>query len=102
MRKLIPFLDNFCFLIKAKSTERILFKKSSDIRTQERRSWSGLRLMEAFSFRFIFYMGFPGSSVGKESTCNAGVAGDEGLIPGLGRGHGNLLQCSCLENSMDR
>ena len=37
--------------------------------------------------------GFPGSSVGRESTCNAG---DPGLIPGLGRspggGHGNLLQ----------
>ena len=33
-------------------------------------------------------MGFPGSSAGKESTCNAG---DLGLIPGLGRspGEGN-------------
>ena len=43
--------------------------------------------------------GFPGSSDGKESTCNAG---DLGSISGLGRypggGHGNLLQCSCLEN----
>ena len=33
-------------------------------------------------------------------------AGDEGLIPGSGRssggGHGNTLQYSCLENSMDR
>ena len=48
-------------------------------------------------------MGFPGGSDGKESTCNAG---DLGLIPGLGRspggGHGNPLQCSCLENPMDR
>ena len=37
-------------------------------------------------------MGFPSSSVGKESTCNAG---DINLIPGLGRspggGHGNPL-----------
>ena len=43
---------------------------------------------------------------GKESTCNAGAAGDSGLIPGLGRfpggGHGNPLQYSCLENPMDR
>ena len=35
----------------------------------------------------------------EESTCNAG---DLGSIPGLGRspegGHGNPLQCSCLEN----
>ena len=39
----------------------------------------------------------------KESACNAG---DLGLIPGLGRshvgGHGNSLQYSCLENSMNR
>ena len=39
----------------------------------------------------------------KVSACNAG---DPGSIPGLGRspgeGHGNLLQYSCLENSMDR
>ena len=42
---------------------------------------------------------FPGSSVGKESACNAG---DPCSIPGLGRppggGHGNPLQYSCLEN----
>ena len=42
--------------------------------------------------------GLPGSSAGKESTCNAG---DLGLIPGLGRspggGHGDPLQY-CLEN----
>ena len=48
-------------------------------------------------------MGFPGSSAGKESTCKAG---DAGSVPGLGRsprgGHGNPLQCSCLENPMDR
>ena len=45
---------------------------------------------------------FPHSSVGKESTFNAG---DPGLIPGLGRssgeGIGYLLQYSVLENSMD-
>ena len=48
-------------------------------------------------------MGFPGDTSGKESTCNTG---DTGLIPGSGRspggGHGNPLQYSCLENSMDR
>ena len=48
-------------------------------------------------------MGFPGGSVGKEPTCSAG---DAGWISGLGRspgrGHGNPLQYSCLENPMDR
>ena len=47
--------------------------------------------------------GFPGGSVGKES---AYYVGDLGLIPGLGRspgeGKGYSLQCSGLENSMDR
>ena len=45
----------------------------------------------------------PGSSDSKASAPNAG---DPGLIPGLGRspgeGNGNPLQCSCLENAMDR
>ena len=32
--------------------------------------------------------GFPGGSVGKESSCNAGDLGDAGSIPGLGRSPG--------------
>ena len=44
-------------------------------------------------------MGFPGGSDSKESACNAGELGS---IPGLGRfpgrGHGDPLQYSCLEN----
>ena len=42
----------------------------------------------------------------KEPICNAGTTGDTGSIPGLGRppgrGNGNPLQYSCLENPMDR
>ena len=52
------------------------------------------------------YLDFPGGSVGKESTCNLGDAGNAGLIPGLGssprEGDGNPLQYSCLMNSVDR
>ena len=48
-------------------------------------------------------LGFPHSSVGKESACSAG---DPGLIPRLGRspreGNGNPLQCPCLENHGQR
>ena len=36
----------------------------------------------------VITLGFPDSSVGKESTCNAG---DPGLIPGLGRSAGEGL-----------
>ena len=50
----------------------------------------------------LVFLGFPGGSDGKESACNVG---DLGWVPGLGRstwgGHGNPLQYSCLENSMD-
>ena len=50
--------------------------------------------------------GLPWWLSGKESTCNAEVAGDAGSIFGSGRspggGNGNPLQYSCLENSMDR
>jgi len=48
------------------------------------------------------YQGFPDSSVGKESACNAG---DSCSTPGLGRspgeGIGYPLQYSGLKNSMD-
>ena len=49
--------------------------------------------------------GFLGGTV-KESAFKAGDAGDVGSIPAWGRSpggeHGNLLQCSCLENPMGR
>ena len=48
-------------------------------------------------------MGFPGGSVVKNLTANAG---DVDLIPESGRypggGNGNPLQYSCLQNPMDR
>ena len=49
------------------------------------------------------FLGFPGDSAGKESTCNVG---DVGSIPGLGRspgrGHGNPLSIPAWIISMDR
>ena len=48
-------------------------------------------------------LGFPGVSDGKES---AYIAGNQSLIPGLGKSpgerNGNPFQYSCLENSKDR
>ena len=42
----------------------------------------------------------------KNAPANAGDVRDVGSIPGWGRspggGHGNLLQHSCLENTMDK
>ena len=54
----------------------------------------------------MLFLGLPQWLSGKESACDVGVAGDAGLIPGWercpGGGHGNPVQCSCLENPMDR
>ena len=56
-----------------------------------------------FEFPGRHLSGLPGGSDGRESVCNAG---DLDSILGSGRfsgaGNGNPLQCSCLENSMDR
>ena len=71
-----------------------------DILSRER-NWPVHLLMFPlrFSMRSMSHMSFPGSSIGKESACDAR---DLGSIPGLGRcpgeGHGNPLQYSCLEN----
>ena len=54
----------------------------------------------------IYIYGFQGGAVIKTPPANAGDTKDMGSIPGSGRspgaGNGNPLQCSCLENSMDR
>ena len=51
-------------------------------------------------------MGFPSGTAIKYLPANAGDSRDKGSIPGSGRAPGerndNLLQYSCLENSMDR
>ena len=52
---------------------------------------------------YHIYIGFPGGSDAKESTCNLG---DQSSIPGSerspGEETGNPVQYSCLGNSMDR
>ena len=62
------------------------------------------KICHCFYFSPIYLpLGFPHSSVGKESPCNAGYTG---LIPGSGRspveGNGNPLQYSCLGIALDR
>ena len=48
----------------------------------------------------------PGGAMVENPPANAGDSRDAGSIPELGRcpgvGSGNLLQYSCLKNSMDR
>ena len=71
----------------------------------------GFKYIKTFIYLFTYIIiemykgiwGFLGSSAGKKSTCNTG---HPGLIPASGRSPGErnwyLLQCSCLENPMDR
>ena len=70
-----------------------------------------MELLTVFGFWFFFFfllksiylLDFLGSAVVKNLPADAG---DIVSIPGSGRspgvGNGNLLQYSCLENSMDR
>ena len=55
---------------------------------------------------YCWLVGLPGWFSGKESVCNARIVGDLGSIPGSGRspgrGNGNPLQYSFLENPVDR
>ena len=57
----------------------------------------------ALYYTIVQYKGFSPTSVGKESSCNAG---DPDSIPGSrrspGEENGNPLQCSCLENPMNK
>ena len=62
-----------------------------------------------YKVRYACNQGFPGGTVGKESTCNTGdhlQFRRHGLISGSGRSprerSGNPLQYSCLGNPMDR
>ena len=66
----------------------------------------GLIFKNLIVIEYTYVKGLPWWLSGKESACNAGAAGDMGSIPGSGRspgeGRGNPLQCSCLENPMEK
>ena len=63
-------------------------------------------LTAAICEMLVLLLGLPQWLRGKESACSAAATGETGLMPGSGRSpggrHGNPLQYSCLENSMDR
>ena len=61
---------------------------------------------QEFTFTWSLCQTCPVVLVVKNPPAKAGVSGDAGLIPGLGRSpggeHGNPLQYRCLGNPMDR
>ena len=56
--------------------------------------------------RLFSFCSLPGGTSGKEPACQCRRCKRHGSVPGSGRlpggGHGYLLQCSYLENPMDR
>ena len=60
----------------------------------------------AYAYMYMLIQASQVALVVNSLPANAGDKGDAGSIPGSGRsaggGNGNLLQYSCLENSMDR
>ena len=73
--------------------------------TCDANSWAFLDLETQRVESICVLMGSPGDSLGKESSCNAGDAGDMGSISGLRRSLEKevaTLQYSRLENPIDR
>ena len=71
------------------------FGNRRELDTSEHREWISIPNSVVSTFYsklrvFIPSLGFPDSSVGKESTCNAG---DSSSIPGLGRSAGEGIGC---------
>ena len=62
-------------------------------------------ITESIAHVFTYIWIPSGSAVKNPPACSVGDIRSMSLIPGLGRtpggGHGNPLQYSCLENSMD-
>ena len=79
-----------------------LLKNSPAMQETPFDSWAGKICWRRDRLPAPIFLGFPGSSAGKEFTCNTG---DLDSIPGLrrfpGEGKGYPLQYSGLENSMD-
>ena len=71
------------------------------------KSWTGPSDFHKHTYTdFQYFSGLPCCLSGKEPACNTRAAGNAGLTHGLGgslgRGQGNPLQYSCLENTMDK
>ena len=91
-------------------------EKSLKLFFSENLSWPLIRTVKLYISNLAFGVsmialppisrGFPGGSGVKRPPASVGGAGDSVSIPGSGRSlgeeNGNPLQCSCLENPMDR
>ena len=88
-----------CFPVRWRGTVSFgHFEESSESKRKDQ-----FQLRDSGCFISIASQGLPGGSDSKDSACNDR---DLGLIPELGRspgrGHGNPLQYSCLENPTER
>ena len=96
--------DN-CYLRKPDFSSLVLFYVWEDTRVLTHWNHSSDTHLNHLGPVYCF-SGSPSGASGKNSPADAGDIRDVGSIPGLGgspgRGHGNPLQYSCLEDPMDR
>ena len=100
---ILKFIYKWIFQVSMWDNTRILFSVFFFLLSKYNREDT---CMLIYTYMYISILGFPGGSVVKNLPANAGDTRHVGLIPGLGRspgrGNGNPLQYSCLENPMDR
>ena len=74
--------------------------------TVQQSPWTGHKVSDTTHFHCHCIWASQVALVGKNPPNNAGEVRQEALIPGSGRSpagtHRNSLQCSCLENPLDR
>ena len=112
VRRIIFFFFNRWIYLKISNPTDTIYQINSwwivvlNVKTKKLGEKMGQNLSICVQHRFLLYMTtkvFSGDSDSKESAWNAA---DPGSSHGLGRspgeGNGNPLQCSWLENSMDR
>ena len=97
-------LLNFALRPESRAISLVWFLVSQYLPSSIHTHW--LSLTALHNWAVLHSVCLPSGIVVKSLPANAGDKGDAGSIPGSGRspggGNGNLLQYSCLENSMDR
>ena len=79
-------LIKFVLILQDREMQQVLLNPFERWRVRLRKYWMNCHLLkEWFDLMSPHFWGFPIGSMGKESTCNAGDAGDAGLIPQLRR-----------------
>ena len=105
--RLVWAQDQLTSLLRHRAPVPLTWSPARPITLFFRRTKTSLLLFLLFYFSSIDDLGFPGGTSGKEPACQCRRQKRPAFDPWVGKipwreGHGNPLQYSCLENSMDR